>query len=279
MLSTCLISTRTHTHTHRLPHMPTTNITATANTTTAASPARQRPIQNPESKIQNPIAPDLAIVLHGLNVTHHTMLRLARALERDGYRVVNRTYPSRTMPLDQIATEWLPRLLAGHDAPSAPRLHFVTHSMGGIIVRLWLQRNPVPKNLGRIVMITPPNQGSEIPDHFRNTPFMRSLFRRVASPNAARLGTDATSVPVQLSHTGLPPAVDLGIIAGNRPLNPLFLPWFKGESDGTVSVASTRLPGMRDHIIMPHSHTGILARSATAAQVLHFLRNGKFHHA
>ena len=76
-----------------------------------------------------------------------------------------------------------------------------------------------------------------------------------------------------------PAGVELGVIAGNRWLNPFFLPWFKGESDGTVSVASTRLAGMRDHIVMPHSHTGIIARGAVAAQVLHFLREGKFNRA
>ena len=220
--------------------------------------------------------PDLVIVLHGLNVTHHTMLRLARALDKAGYRVVNRTYPSRTMPLDRIATEWLPALLAENDAGAAPRVHFVTHSMGGIVVRYWLQEKGVPPNIGRIVMIAPPNQGSEVPDHFRGKRFLRSFFRFVASANASRLGTDPASVPCQLSLKEFPAGVELGVIAGNRWLNPLFLSFFKGESDGTVSVDSTRLAGMRDHIVMPHSHTGIITRTAVAAQTLHFLREGKF---
>jgi len=215
---------------------------------------------------------ELVVVLHGLNVTHHTMRRIARALDEAGYNVVNRTYPSRAMTFERIATEWLPELLDAHNAGAAPRVHFVTHSMGGIVVRLWLHEKGAPANLGRIVMIAPPNQGSEVPDHLRGN----ALSRFLTGINGARLGTDAASVPSRLSRKEFPAGVELGVIAGNRWLNPLFLPWFKGESDGTVSVASTRLAGMRDHIVMPHSHTGIIARGAVAAQVIAFLREGKF---
>jgi len=219
-------------------------------------------------------ARELVVMLHGLNVTHHTMGRIARALDAAGYRVANPTYPTRAMPFEQIATEWLPQLLDAHNAAAAPRLHFVTHSMGGIVVRLWLHEKGAPANLARIVMIAPPNQGSEVPDHLRGN----ALSRFLTGINGARLGTDAGSVPVRLARSPekFPAGVELGIIAGNRWINPLFLPWFKGESDGTVSVASTRLAGMRDHIVMPHSHTGIIARTAVAAQVIAFLRDGKF---
>jgi len=222
---------------------------------------------------------ELVVVLHGLNVTHHTMARIARALGAAGYDVANRTYPSRTLTFERIATEWLPRLLAKHDAGAARRVHFVTHSLGGIIARLWLRECGAPANMGRVVMIAPPNQGSEVPDHFRGGgKALRSFFEFVASANASRLGTDDESAPRKLSREEFPAGVELGVIAGNRPLNPLFLPWFTGENDGTVSVASTRLAGMRDHIVMPHSHTGIIQRRAVAEQALRFLREGNFKH-
>jgi len=232
------------------------------------------PTRRARNTANTPDARDLVVVLHGLNVTHHTTARIARFLDAAGYRVLNPTYPTRAIPFEQIATKWLPDFLATHDAASAPRLHFVTHSMGGIVVRLWLHENPAPANLGRIVMIAPPNQGSEIPDRLRRNP----LTRRLIGINGARLGTDSESLPVRLTRSpkAFPANAGLGIIAGNRWLNPLFLPWFKGETDGTVSVASTRLAGMRDHIVMPHSHTGILARAAVSAQVIAFLRDGKF---
>jgi predicted alpha/beta hydrolase family esterase len=224
-------------------------------------------------------ARELVVVLHGLGVTHHAMGRIARALAGAGYNVASATYPSRSMPLERIASEWLPGLLDRHNAGAARRAHFVTHSLGGIVVQLWLREKGAPTNIGRVVMIAPPNQGSEVPDHFRGRgSALRALFRLVAGANASRLGTDDGSAPRSLSRGEFPAGVELGVIAGNRWVNPFFLPWFEGESDGTVSVASTRLAGMRDHIVMPHSHTGLIMRRAVAEQALHFLREGKFQH-
>ncbi|MDF9832922.1 triacylglycerol lipase [Ereboglobus sp. PH5-5] len=217
---------------------------------------------------------DLVVVLHGVGVTCRWMSRIARAVEEAGYRVVNRTYPSRKLPLEKLGAQWLPRLLLENGAAEAPRIHFVTHSMGGIVVRLWLREcgDCLPKNLGRIVMIAPPNHGSELPDRLRGFP----PFHWFTGVNGPRLGTGDDSLPRQLSLKAFPKGAELGIIAGNRTLNPLFSHWIKRESDGTVSVASTRLDGMCDHIVMPHSHTGILLSRPVAAQAVHFLREGKF---
>ncbi|AWI08619.1 hypothetical protein CKA38_04535 [Ereboglobus luteus] len=202
------------------------------------------------------------------------MSRIARAVGAEGYRVVNRTYPSRKLPLEQLGAQWLPQLLREHGAAEAARVHFVTHSMGGIVVRIWLREcaDLPPPNLGRIVMIAPPNHGSEIPDRLRGFP----PFHWFTGVNGTRLGTGGDSLPRQLSSGAFPPGVELGIIAGNHTFNPLFSRWINGESDGTVSVASTRLEGMLDHIVMPHSHTGILLSRPVAAQAVHFLREGKF---
>ena len=247
----------------------------TCNTADARATHKQvAHLSTPVATCRPPDPRDLVILLHGLNVTHHTMARIARALAASGYRVLNPTYPTRAIPLEQIATQWLPNFLAAHNAPAAPRLHFVTHSMGGLVVRLWLHETGAPANLARIVMIAPPNQGSEVPDHLRGN----ALTRFLTGINGARLGTDPESLPNRLTRSPekFPAHIELGIIAGNRWLNPFFLPWIKGESDGTVSVASTRHPAMRDHIVMPHSHTEIIVRSAVSAQVIAFLRDGKF---
>ena len=222
---------------------------------------------------------ELVVVLHGLNVTSLTMRRIERALERGGYRVVNRSYPSRTMPAEKIATQWLPQLLAASNAAAAPRVHFVAHSLGGIIVRLWLRDCATPANMGRVVMLAPPNHGSEIPDHFRAGALRRPFFRLITGVNGPRLGAAATPDSLTRPLGAFPANVELGIIAGNRWMNPLFLRWFAGENDGTVSVASTQLAGMRDHIVMPYSHTGILMRDAAVAQIIAFLRDGKFNRA
>jgi len=214
---------------------------------------------------------ETVVVLHGLGRTRWSMTHLAAALERDGYRVVNLSYPSRRLPLESLAADWLPRQLREHGVDTAPRVHFVTHSMGGIIVRLWLRDHPAPANLGRVVMLAPPNAGSEVTDHLNNF----APFRWFTGANGRRLGTRPTDLPRTL---GPWPAasVDLGVIAGDRPLNPLFSPWLPGPDDGKVSVTSTHLAGERDHLVVRHSHTWLAWRGDTIAQTIAFLRSGNF---
>jgi triacylglycerol esterase/lipase EstA (alpha/beta hydrolase family) len=234
----------------------------------AGPPAPAASVSSPGSETRP--RPDAVVVLHGLGRTRASMHRVAATLRRDGYRVVNVSYPSRTMPLEQLADEWLPALLREHGAEDAPRLHFVTHSMGGIIVRLWLRDNPAPANLGRIVMIAPPNHGSEVADRLRGNP----LFRLFTGVNGARLGTGADSLPAQLGAG--PAAARIGVIAGNRSLNPVFSCWIHGPDDGKVGVASARLDGMGGFIELPYSHTWLSWRRPVLAQVGAFLRDGEF---
>ncbi|MCL2761171.1 MAG: alpha/beta fold hydrolase [Desulfuromonadales bacterium] len=242
--------------------------TATTVSTAGASAPSQERTNTPANTAQD--SRELVVVLHGLGRTNASMWRITRALEHSGYRVVSCTYPSRTMPAEEIASKWLPQLLAENNAATAPRVHFVTHSLGGIIVRLWLRDCGAPANMGRIVMIAPPNHGSEIPDHLGHNPF----FRFFTGINGMRLGTSPDSLPCSLG--ALPPHVELGIIAGNRSLNPLFSSWIPGPDDGKVSVASTKLEGMCDHIVMPYSHTWLTIRSAVIEKIIAFLHDGKF---
>jgi hypothetical protein len=210
------------------------------------------------------------VLLHGLGLGSWAMKRFETALKRDGYHVVNLSYASRTLPLEQLATDWLPRVLRETGADTAPRLHFVTHSMGGILLRLYL-RDHAAANLGSVVMLAPPNAGSEVVDHLVNFP----PFRWITSVNGRRLGTGPDSLPRSLGpwpeKTGR-----LGIIAGNRTFNPLFSAWIHSPNDGKVSVASARLAGMNDFLVLPHSHTWLQWRGDTIAQTLAFLRTGRF---
>jgi triacylglycerol lipase len=214
---------------------------------------------------------ETVVLLHGLGLRGWSMARLEHALARDGYRVVNLTYPSLTMPLEKIGGEWLPARLRDAGVPDDARLHFVTHSMGGVVVRSWLRECGTPANLGRVVMIAPPNSGSEVADRLKSFP----PFRWFTGVNGGRLGTAVNSVP-----RGLGPwptnAGELGVIAGDRSLNPLFSAWLPGPDDGKVSVASARLEGMHDFVVLHHSHTWLQWRrdSVTATQT--FLRGGRF---
>jgi len=217
-----------------------------------------------------PVAGETVVLLHGLGLRSWAMARLARALRADGYRVLNLSYPSRTLPLEQLASDWLPAQLRAAGFAPTSRVNFVTHSMGGIVVRLYRRGHPAD-HLGRVVMLAPPNHGSEVVDHLDGL----APFRWFTGVNGARLSTGAASV---LRPLGPWPAGagELGIIAGDRSFNPLFSAWIDGPDDGKVGVARARLAGMSDFIVLHHSHTWLQWSRDTGDQVRAFLRDGKF---
>lgn len=213
---------------------------------------------------------DCVVLLHGLSRSENSMRVLQGVLDLHGYRVVNETYPSQdTLIGDLVAYVERSAARCGTE-----RLHFVTHSLGGILVRAWLAQGH-PPNLGRVVMLAPPNHGSEIVDTFAESDLMRRLLVWYNGPTVPQLGTDAGSVPNRL-----PTRVDfdLGVIAGDIPINPLGPIVIDGPNDGTVSVASTMIDGMRDHIVINASHTLIMLNPVAIAEVLEFLHNGVFDH-
>jgi triacylglycerol lipase len=213
-------------------------------------------------------AQECVVLLHGVGLSGWVMNRVEGALEDEGYRVINVSYPSRKMPIEQIASEFLPAELKRADVASAPKLHFVTHSMGSLVVRLYLRDNQ-PANLGRVVMLGPPNHGSVAADRAADNSFMRYI----TGVNVEKLGTRAGGIAATLP----PPNFEVGVIAGSTTINPIFLNVLKGQPhDGAVTVKSARLEGMKDFIAMPHSHTVMLWRRPVIDQVIAFLKNGKF---
>jgi triacylglycerol lipase len=211
--------------------------------------------------------PDCVVLLHGIGMRSFVMNRLESALQADGYRVVNLSYPSRHMPFEELAGEYLPAQLKDHDTTRAPRLHFVTHSMGSLIVRKFIQ-HARPANLGRVVMIGPPNHGSTAADEAKEN----ALLSRFLGGNLVRLGTGEDAIVRTLG----PADFDVGIIAGEVVVNPVFDRVLAGKNDGAVTVESAKLEGMSDFIVVPYSHTLMLWRSEVIDHVRTFLREGKF---
>lgn len=212
---------------------------------------------------------ECVVLLHGVAVSSWTMSRLAGKLEAAGYRTINLSYPSRDLPLEQIALELLPEQLRIHDIARAPKVHFVTHSMGSIVARLYL-RDHRPANLGRVVMLGPPNQGSAAAD----VAARHTVLRWALGLNLERVGTGTRSLSNQLG----PADFELGIIAGSSQINPLFNHVLDRPHDGAVAVEAARLDGMKDFLVVPYSHTLMLWRSAVSEQVIAFLRDGHFIH-
>jgi pimeloyl-ACP methyl ester carboxylesterase len=224
-----------------------------------ASPAR--------SDSELPVADrDTVVLLHGLGRTRLSMNRMAKRLQKQGYEVMNIGYRSTRHGVAELAGR-LHQELQTRRADGASRIHFVTHSFGGIVVRAYLKEYR-PSNLGRVVMLSPPNQGSELADRFRNNWF----YRAFAGPSGQELGTQHSSTPNALGAVDFP----LGVIAGDRSLNPLFSAWIPGPDDGVVSVSRARTEGMSDFLVVPRIHTFIMRSSKVTGQVVHFLENGEF---
>jgi triacylglycerol lipase len=208
------------------------------------------------------------VLLHGLARTSASMHVMQKALTESGYRVINIEYPSRELPIEELAPlavgEGIDECRAsGYEVG----VNFVTHSLGGILVRYYFDTN-ASNVVGRVVMLAPPNQGSNAADALRDIPG----FDWLNGPAGSQLGKGESSVPLRLGT----PDFEFAVVAGNRSIDPVSSAVLENPDDGKVSVADTKLDGMRDFRIMPVSHTYIMKDDDVIELVRSFLRTGQF---
>jgi hypothetical protein len=213
---------------------------------------------------------ECVILLHGMARTPASMHDLETYLSGKGYKTVNFAYPSTTESIERIAEVYLPRAIAQCKGCHDDKIHFVTHSLGGIIVRQYLQTNSLPKG-SRLVMLAPPNQGTEVVDYLKDF----FAYQWIHGPAGQELGTEPESTPNRLK----PIDIEVGIVAGDMTLNPLLSSLIPGPDDGKVSVERAMLDEMTDFLVVPSTHTFIMKNPSVMAQVDHFLVHGKFDHS
>lgn len=206
-----------------------------------------------------------AVLLHGLARSDSSMEKLAESLRKENFQTVNVDYPSRDYPIEVLAEATIAPAL--EQCSDDEGINFVTHSLGGILVRQYLSNHEIP-NLERVVMLGPPNQGSEVVDKMKKIPG----FNFINGQAGMQLGTGELSVPNKLGKAKF----DVGIIAGTRSIN-WILSWIiPSTDDGKVSVERTKLEGMNDHIEMNVTHPFMMKNDEVIAQVVHYLKKGTF---
>ncbi len=208
---------------------------------------------------------DTVVLLHGVARSKISMKAMEQGLAQEGYAVLNITYPSLKKPIEGLIDDVHAEVMRGETKGA---LHFVGHSLGGLIVRAYLHKFR-PDNLGRVVMLGTPNQGSEIADLLSG--FLP--YQLFYGPVGQQLVTDQSGFKNMFGRVDY----ELGIIAGDRYLDPVAA-WFMlpGENDGRVSVASTKLDGMKDHITLHVTHTFMPSKKEVIQQTAHFLAHGNF---
>lgn len=209
--------------------------------------------------------PEYVVLLHGLARTSRSMNGLKAFLVKQNYQVLNIDYPSRKHEISELAD--IVRKEVASKTSEAGKVHFITHSLGGIILRYIQKHDPLP-NLGRVVMLSPPNHGSEVVDKLGDL----RLFEIVNGPAGKQLGTDKNGVCQKLGKVDF----ELGIITGDRSINWINSLMIPGKDDGKVSTKSAKVEGMADFLIVHASHPFIMNDKTVMARCLHFLRNGSF---
>jgi len=226
-------------------------------------------MENLANKLQQiDLNTECIILIHGLVRSSRSMNKAASLFEKYGYRTININYPSRSKGINQLVKQYIQPIIENCESRNYQQIHFLTHSLGGILLRAYLAKHTI-KNLGKTVMLAPPNQGSEIVDKLGHL----TLYSILNGPAGSELGTNQHSIPKQLGEINF----ETGIMTGDKSINPLLSLLIPGKNDGKVSVKRAQIDGMKDFLIVPHTHTFIMQRTGVIQQALFFIQNCCFY--
>lgn len=212
---------------------------------------------------------EVVVLAHGLGRSDWAMWQFAQKLENANYKVCRLDYATIGKSVEAVITETDSQINAC--IKHAPKVHFVGHSLGGLVIRAYLQNNQqklLGSKVGEIVLIGTPNKGSELADHLRE-----SWLMKLAGGVSQTLVTGSSSFGNRIKESYF----NLGVIAGTKSSS-LTDKHFKGENDGLVSVESTKLKSMSDFITLEVGHSQMRYSQAVAEQTIHFLQKGVFKH-
>lgn len=229
------------------------------------STAKQSTMSNAaeKSKVQSP----QVVLLHGLARSASSMEKMEKALMANGYAVCSIDYPSRKHSIHELLKAYIIPSMEKCSIDTSRKVNFVTHSMGGIMVR-YLASQKSSYKFGRVVMLAPPNHGSEVVDKLGNM----WAYKALNGPAGAELGTDTLSMPIKLG----PVAFECGVIAGNRSINLILSMLIPGDDDGKVSIENAKIEGMKEFLVVPATHPLIMKNDEVIKCTIHFLKYGVF---
>ncbi len=210
---------------------------------------------------------DYVILIHGLRRNFRSMRKIEENLQKRGYIVINFKYDSTKYDINYLSLR-LREKIDKKCMDKQKKIHFVTHSLGGIIVRCFL-REYDSSRIGKIVMLSPPNKGSEVVDYFINW----KIYKKLCGPSGQQLGTTEYNIPNQLG-----PIIghDVGIITGDRSWNPFFSALIHGKDDGKVSIERSKVEGMKDFLVVHRTHTYIMKDKDVINQIDYFIKYSVF---
>ena len=213
---------------------------------------------------------EFVVLMHGILRSKIDMMPMSMYFQHKGYTALNILYPSREKSLEELTEFVHEKITNCPHYETARKMHFVTHSMGSLIARYYIKTYE-PKILGHVVMLGPPNTGSEFADWLDETKIFSPFFKKFYGPAGQQLKTTHQHIDQDINYP-------IGVIAGNVSINPL-APWvLPGEHDGIVPVKRTKIDGMTDHIVMPATHSFMMFNKHVMQQAAHFLANGEFDH-